>query len=139
MEFEFYVIWKALPPILRGKSPEELKKFGIEDEFIIELLQIKNQKEFAKRFDIREEKTLSNWNKKIEKNNLISQHIPKWAKKLTPNVISALYRTIMKTGRAPEVIAWMKIVEGWTEKTEFEIGQGKTFKIEYKIIKDDED
>jgi hypothetical protein len=35
-----------------------------------------------------------------------------WARKLTPNVIFALYRTASKSGRAAEVKAWLEIVEG---------------------------
>ena len=38
--------------------------------------------------------------------------IVSWAKKLTPNVISALYREATKSGRAAEIKAWMEIVEG---------------------------
>jgi hypothetical protein len=85
---------------------------GIDDEIAMSLLEIKNQTEFAKRFGIKDLGTLSDWNKKIEERGGLLQNINSWAKKLTPNVISSLYREATKTGKASEVKAWMEIVEG---------------------------
>ncbi len=111
-EFESYVLWRSMPSILRGQPRHVVEKLGIDDEIAISLLDIKNQTEFAKRFDIKDLGTLSAWNKKIEDAGGLMKDIHCWAKKLTPNVISALYREATKTGKASEVKAWMEIIEG---------------------------
>ena len=109
-DFESYAMWKAMPSILRGQPRQVLEKFGIDDEVAIGLLEIKTQTEFAKRFDIKDLSTLTDWNKKIEKEGLVPG-INAWARKLTPNVLMALYKTITKSGKAAEVKAWYEIVE----------------------------
>ena len=54
--------------------------------------------------------TLTDWNKRLEKDGLVKD-INSWARKLTPNVIFALYKNIIKSGKAHEVKAWFEIVE----------------------------
>jgi hypothetical protein len=110
-EFESYALWKSLPSFLRGQPRQVLEKSGIDEEIMLSLLEIKTQTEFAKRFDIKDLATLTDWNKKLEKDGLLS-NIHAWARKLTPNVIFALYRNVSKTGKAAEVKAWMEVVEG---------------------------
>ncbi len=111
-EFESYVLWLSMPSILRGQPRHVIEKMGIDDEMAVSLLEIKNQTEFARRFGIKDLGTLSDWNKRIEKGGGLLRNINSWAKKLTPNVLSALYREATKTGKASEVKAWMEIVEG---------------------------
>jgi hypothetical protein len=110
-DFESYAMWKALPSFLRGQPRQVLEKFGIDEEIALSLLEIKTQTEFAKRFDIKDLATLTDWNKKLEKDGQLSR-MHAWARRLTPNVIFALYRTASKNGRAAEVKAWLEIVEG---------------------------
>jgi len=111
-EFESYVLWRSMPSILRGQPRHVIEKLGIDDEIAMSLLDIKNQTEFAKRFGIKDLGTLSAWNKKIDQDGGLMKSITCWAKRLTPNVISALYREATKTGKAAEVKAWMEVVEG---------------------------
>jgi len=111
-EFESYVLWRSMPSILRGQPRHVIERLGIDDEVAMSLLDIKNQTEFARRFDIKDLGTLSAWNKKIDEMGGLMKDISCWAKKLTPNVISALYREATKTGKASEVKAWMEIIEG---------------------------
>jgi hypothetical protein len=111
-EFESYVLWRSMPSILRGQPRHVIERLGIDDELAMSLLDIKNQTEFAERFGIKDLGTLSEWNKKIEEAGGLMKSIHLWAKRLTPNVVSALYREVTKTGRAAEVKAWMEIVEG---------------------------
>ncbi len=110
-DFDSYAMWKAMPSILRGQPKQVLEKFGIDDELAISLLEIKTQTEFAKRFDIKDLATLTDWNKKLEKEGLVPG-INAWARKLTPNVLLSLYKAITKDGKASEVKAWYEIVEG---------------------------
>lgn len=109
-DFETYVIWKSLPSILRGQPRQVLEKQGIDDELAMELLQIKTQKDFAVKYGIKDQGTLTDWNKKIEQEGLL-ENINSWARKLTPNVIYSLYKTIIKNGKAHEVRVWFEIVE----------------------------
>ncbi|MFA6227428.1 MAG: hypothetical protein WC631_03055 [Candidatus Paceibacterota bacterium] len=111
-EFESYVLWRSMPSILRGQPRHVIEKLGIDDEIAMSLLDIKNQTEFAKHFGIKDLGTLTEWNKRINENGGLMKDIVDWAKKLTPNVISALYREATKSGRAAEIKAWMEIIEG---------------------------
>lgn len=110
-EYETYALWKSLPSFLRGQPASVLQKFGIEDEAALSLLEIRTQTQFAEKFGIKDLTTLSKWNKRLEEEGLIIW-INSWARKLTPNVISALYRAATKDGKAADVKAWMEIVEG---------------------------
>jgi hypothetical protein len=109
-DYESYLLWKSLPSVLRGQPSVVLEKMGIDEEVSIELLSIKTQKEFASRFGIKDEGTLSDWNKRIEKEGLLDQ-INAWSRKLTPNIIFALYKNASKNGKAHEVRTWMEIIE----------------------------
>ena len=107
--YETYALWKSLPSFLKGQPRVALEKFGIEEEAIFELLGIKTQLAFSKAYEI-DVSTLTEWNKRLEKDGLILG-INAWARKLTPNVIFALYKNIIKSGRAHEVRAWFEIIE----------------------------
>lgn len=110
-DFEAYAMWKALPTFLRGQPRQALERLGLDEDITLSLLEIRTQAEFAKRFDIKDPATLTDWNKRLEQEGLIP-HMHTWARKLTPNVIWALYRTASKHGRATEVKAWLETVEG---------------------------
>lgn len=107
--YETYALWKSLPSFLKGQPRVALEKFGIEEEAVFELLLIKTQLDFSKKYEI-DVGTLTDWNKRLEKDGL-GKNLNAWARKLTPNVIFALYKNIIKSGRAHEVRAWFEIVE----------------------------
>lgn len=107
--YETYALWKSLPSFLKGQPRVALEKFGIEEEAVFELLAIKTQLDFSKKYKV-DVGTLTDWNKRLEKDGL-SKSLNAWARKLTPNVIFALYKNIIKSGRAHEVRAWFEIVE----------------------------
>lgn len=109
-DFDSYVLWKSLPSFLRGQPRQVIEKFGLDEDITIELLQIKTQKDFAIKYGIKDQGTLSDWNKKIEELGLMDG-IYAWARKLTPNVTGALYKNIIKNGRAQEYRAWMENIE----------------------------
>ena len=109
-DFNSYVLWKSLPSFLKGQPKVMLEKFGIADELAVELLQIKTQGEFATKFGIKDPGTLTDWNKRIEKEGLLTS-INSWARSLTPNVVLALYKNASKNGKAQEVRAWFEIIE----------------------------
>jgi hypothetical protein len=107
--YETYVLWKSLPSFLKGQPRRSLEKFGIEEESMFELLNIKTQLDFSRKYKV-DTGTLTDWNKRLEKDGLIND-INSWARKLTPNVIFALYKNVIKNGRAHEVRAWFEIIE----------------------------
>ena len=107
--YETYALWKSLPSFLKGQPRVALEKFGIEEESAFELLAIKTQADFSKTYKV-DTGTLTDWNKRLEKDGLVKD-INSWARKLTPNVIFALYKNIIKSGKAHEVRAWFEIVE----------------------------
>tara|TARA_B100001123_G_C14781091_1_gene816608 strand:- start:248 stop:643 length:396 start_codon:yes stop_codon:yes gene_type:complete len=109
-EFEAYIAWKSLPTFLKGQPQPVLKKTGIEDDMTLELLTIRTQTEFAARFGIKDLGTLTDWNKRIEAEGLLDD-IYLWARKLTPNVVFALYKNVSKNGKAKEVKAWFELIE----------------------------
>ena len=110
-EFESYALWKSMPAVLRCQPRQVLEKLGIDDDVALSLLEIKNQTEFARRFGIKDLATLTDWNKRLEKDGTLSR-MHAWARTLTPNVIFALYRNASKNGKAADVKAWYEIVEG---------------------------
>jgi len=107
--YDTYILWKSLPTFLKGQPRVSLEKFGIDEEIIFDLLEIKTQADFGKKYNI-DTVTLTDWNKRIQKDGL-SKSINSWARKLTPNVVFALYKNITKNGRAHEVRAWYELIE----------------------------
>jgi hypothetical protein len=74
-EFEMYTLWKSMPAYFRGMKKEQLLSHGFNDPLIQKIIKIKNQTEFAKTFRIKDLGTLTDWNNKIEKNNLPIKNI----------------------------------------------------------------
>ena len=119
-EFKAYTLWKTLPASLRGLSDDALELMGLKDENVKKLLGIYNQTEFAKEYKIRIA-TLSDWNKRIYEKNLIFDSIGIWAKSMTPNIMMAMGKTALKKGEAKEVLAWVKIIDGWSDKSQVDL------------------
>lgn len=71
-EFQTYVLWKSLPAFFRGMQKKELQFYGFTDPIILKIVMIKNQTSFAKKFNIKDLGTLTDWNKRIRDNNLDS-------------------------------------------------------------------
>ncbi len=71
-EFQTYVLWKSLPAFFRGMQKKELQFYGFTDPLILKIVTIKNQTSFAKKFNIKDLGTLTDWNKRIKDNHLES-------------------------------------------------------------------
>lgn len=82
---------------------------GITDPIPIEVLHIKNQREFAEVYGLHPD-TLSDWNKRIAVSAEMTDR-KQWLQGLTGNVMWALYRGVLRHGDAARVRAWMEIVE----------------------------
>lgn len=116
-EFEYYKSWRMASPLASNQSDETLVNMGFDAE-AIEILKIRNQKEFAEKFGVHE-MTLSDWNKIIDENKAEDRF--DWAKKLSKNMLMAMYRSALKKGGADQIMTWFRIVEDWTPKTETKI------------------
>lgn len=73
-EYRTYALWKSLPSHFHGLKKKQLESYGFTDPLIISILKIKNQSEFAKYFRIKDLGTLTDWNARIKKNELGSEH-----------------------------------------------------------------
>lgn len=124
-EFDLYVIWKSMPTFYKRPpkdkktkiaptSAEFLEMMGVEDDLIYELAEIKNQKQFAEKYDV-SEPTLVSWNKRKEVATQIDD-IRKWGMTLTKNVVFAHYNKILQTADPLLIVAWYKFIEGLEEK-----------------------
>ena len=108
--FEVYGFFLSLP------SPERQEEF----EFYTD-------KGFAKKYKVTSE-TLTAWKKDDALWEIRNEHMSAF-KKHTADVLAALGRKALKRGDAFEVLTWMKLVEGYNEKTGLDItskGKGLT-------------
>ena len=97
-EFNLYCLWRFLPSILLGKPAKYLDSFGITDDGYKEIIGIKTQKEFAMKFGIRDQGTLTDWNERIEKTDCLKKLENKWIRGSLSNVIFAVYREQLRKG-----------------------------------------
>lgn len=142
-KFELYCIWKQIPYFLkfppRDKKTKETptseqycQMIGLEDDTLLQLIDIKNQTQFAQYFEVSKD-TLTHWNKEIEKRDIL-QDIRVWASKLTKNVMAATYRHALHVPDARLPKLWLQIVHGWQEKAVVEHNYQGIKSITYEII-----
>lgn len=91
-------------------------------------------KTFAEKHDMSNE-TLTDWRKEEEFWQEVNKNRKIWFKDKTPEVIQALYRTILKDGKASEVMAWFKLIEEYTEKIEGDFTVNKYKQLTLKQLK----
>ena len=65
--------------------------------------------------------TISDWLAEEEVQKRIRNKWKAWGKDKTPDVIQGLYKSASEGGKASEVMAWMKIIEDWVEKTNIKV------------------
>lgn len=116
-EYKQYLIWKSLP---RDINKELFEKLGVTDQDILELSNIRTQKELAEYLNVRPT-TVSDWNKHPIPEEYKELDWRYWAKKTTPSLISAVLREGRKHGDAGRFSAWMKYVEQVEEKSSVRI------------------
>ena len=114
-EKEIYWTWYSIAPILRMRSVAELDTMGIADPLVRNLMEIKNQKDFMKKYKI-SQATASKWNKEFSERPMRERF--SWLRTLTGNVLISMYRKAIAEGDAPRVKLWAQLVEDWTEKSE---------------------
>ncbi len=134
-EFETFAEWLALSPLLKLLSEEQLTKIGVDDPREIELLKIKTQTEFAKKFKLSID-TLTDWKKRSELWELVDKYLEDWGAKKTPSVILGLYRKAVSEGDAPRVKLWLEYFKKFKETSKVEHGGKINFGYGQKISTD---
>lgn len=146
-EFEAFVLWCSIPVFLKrpprdkktGHTPEVrefCESLGIEDERVFELAELKNQNEFAARFDLSID-TLTDWKKLILERDLLGD-LQTWAKPLSRNVLMSLYNNTLRGGLPEHYALWFKLAAGWSDKLNVDIRKRviKTVRVEIVDPKD---
>lgn len=109
-EFNDFVEWLSLPPLLKGRSVEYLEKLGITDEYSLALLEIKNKTQFAEKYKV-ENSTLTEWSKKAQTLGLL-ERTRDFFRAMTSNVYEAFYFETLRNGDASRVRLWEEIFNG---------------------------
>lgn len=100
-------------------KPEEFRQFGYFAALPIEerraVFGFTTEKQFAAHFKVRPA-TLSEWKQREDFWKVRDQHLLGF-KKHTTAVIEALAKRAIRTGDAYQALAFLKVVEGFTEKS----------------------
>src|SRR3989338_4956464 len=100
-EYKAFKIWLSIPRRLRGLPEQSLQLSGIHDFTIRQIATIATQKEFARRFRIKDLGTLTDWKKKIEEEEPNMKMHPAFLM-IHKNLLVSLYRKILRDGRPAE-------------------------------------
>lgn len=112
---ELFKLWLSLPDVFRGTKDRIKDELGITDEVTLAMLDLPTIQSFGQRFSVHPG-TLSFWRKEIEESDDFLGVVKAQMKKLTKNIMGALYRNATKNGNAAEFKAWMEVIEGWKQQ-----------------------
>lgn len=134
--FELYQIWKSLPVVMLSKMRREdyLKTVGFDDEVVMDLAEIRTQKEFAEKYDLSPD-TLTDWNKKLRDTGDQLGHIRNWANTLTKNLVMAMYMHALKKGDPQLYKLWLQTVAQWSEKQIHEVETDQPIEFHINLFK----
>ncbi len=109
--FKVYEYWVNLPDYLKGLRKDVLVlTYKIDDPYLLKLMQIGTQTEFARRFGVKDLGTLTDWNKRIVRK---PQHEHPAVKILMREALASLYIRLLQHGRAKDFKLFAWYVEGW--------------------------
>lgn len=115
-EYRLYLLWKSLPiDFIRG-GREHLLSAGIDDYELLELSDVKTQKQFAEKYELNED-TLVIWNKQPIPAEYREMDWRYWARKLTPRIIGFLFEGIKAEKDAARIKLWLQTVDGYVEES----------------------
>lgn len=129
---EAFKLWLTIPNTLRGKSNEVLEAMGIVDRDVLFLASITTQRAFAEFCGV-DEITVSRWYGDVMGEDGSFKQTKKFFRKISGNMLAALYRKGLIEGDAPRVALFMKIIEDWHET----FGLEHSGEVEYHL--DDEE
>lgn len=108
-------MWVTLPDQFKGMPERITSLLGITDEVTLEILKVTSMKQFAGEYGVNPA-SLSRWRHELERSDDYLPQVKDHMKKLTKNLMAAMYRKAMEEGDAPRFTAWMKIIEDWREQ-----------------------
>ena len=109
-----YIHWMASPKMKKSKEDKET---------------IVTRKAFADKYGISRQ-ALHDLENKEGFWELVKLTRKRELRDKTGNVLMALYRTALKGGKASEVMAWLKYIEDWNEKSVLELEGGVENKLD---------
>lgn len=121
-EYEAFVLWYSLPTNFRGLDDAQLKEMGVEEEHF-DILKIKTQGEFAKKFRVGKD-ALTDWKKRSHFDKDIKNLVDKELfQKFYAKVMYAFTMQTIKYGDAQRFMTWMKMFAGHTEVVDVNINE----------------
>ena len=124
-EYRLYLLWKALPPNMKRLGRAYAEGLGIDDEDLLQRLEIKTQKEFSEKFGLSETHISEVWNVQPIPAEYKDIDWRSWAKKLTHNVVHALYEGIIEDKDAQRIKLWLQAVDNFVEESKVTEDIGK--------------
>ena len=101
-------------PYKQADYNEFVRFYVLPSVFRQEEYEIRTEGEFAKKFNLNKD-TLTSWKQRDVFQKDVDKQIRKWGSDKTPDVIAALYRTILQDGKAAEVKLWLQFIKNWKE------------------------
>lgn len=110
---QLFTLWLTIPDVFRG-STQRIEDLGITDPTMLAMVQIPSQKAFGDRYNM-PDSSLSRWSEQIQESSDFFGVVKAQMKKLTKNVMGALYMNVKKAGNAAEAKLWNELVEDWKQ------------------------
>ncbi|MHB8744756.1 MAG: hypothetical protein ACYC9L_16810 [Sulfuricaulis sp.] len=107
-EYEAYKIWRIIPAQLRGAPETYIAAAGMDAVYQKELLSIRTQTEFSKKYKVSKQ-TLTAWNKKLDEDP-DTRRFRNRVKNLLPTAFMAFYAKLLKEGNAERFVAFLKFI-----------------------------
>ncbi len=89
-EYELFLVWRTMSRPMKELGEQYLDQIGVNDEQIRELAGIKNQKEFAERYNVTPN-TLANWKKEPVPQRYADISPKKWLKETVPEIYRLMF------------------------------------------------
>lgn len=115
-------LWMSIPAIFLGDE-ETMSKLGADEDDVRFIMSITTQKQFAETVGV-EEPVISKWKSELLKDNDSFALTKSFMRRLTKNVLGALYRFAIKEGDAARIKLYMQIIESWKESVGVEHSGG---------------
>lgn len=114
--YRLFLIWRSLPPNMKGIDASTLLEMGVKSNELIELIECKTMLDFAAKFRVHKD-TMTRWRKQEPPEHLAYIDWRYWAKQFTPEVVYLLLEGIREKKKADAIKLWFQTVDGYVEET----------------------
>lgn len=119
-EYRLFLLWKSLPLAMKKGGSLYLEELGVEDETLHELVNIKNNTQFAHAFDV-DRSTLSTWSNEPVPPEYQDLDWRVWAKKLASEVLQKLWEGIEERKDPASIKLYMQLIGEYTETSKVQV------------------